>query len=65
MPDRSGGELVEGRARLDSLPTSPGGPPMSPKVKVTALQPGQPKLGAYYEATAFNTLRALWRRRCS
>ena len=63
MSDRSGGELVEGRARLDGLPTSPSGPPISPKVKVTALQPSQPKLAAFYQATAFNTLRALWRRR--
>jgi capsular polysaccharide biosynthesis protein len=63
MPDRSGRELVEGQARLDSLPTGPGGSPVSPKVKVTALQPSHPRLASFYEATAFNTLRALWRRR--
>ena len=61
MSDRSGGELIEGRARPDSLP-SPSGP-ISAKVKLTPLQPTQARIASYYEATAFNTLRALWRRR--
>lgn len=66
MPDRSGGELVEGRARLDSLPTGPGGSTVLPKVKVTPLQAAgghPPRLTTYYEASAFNTVQALWRRR--
>ncbi len=63
MPDRSGGELVEGRTRLDGVPSNPSGPQILPKVKVTALHAAQPRISTYYEASAFNTMQALWRRR--
>lgn len=63
IPERSGGELVEGRSRLDSVPAANGTSPILPKVKVTALQPAQPRISGYYEASAFDTIRALWRRR--
>jgi Mrp family chromosome partitioning ATPase len=62
LPDRSSVELVEGRARHDTLPTAPGAP-MSPKVKLTPLHPAQPPVGAYYDAATFNTFKALWRAR--
>lgn len=55
--------MVEGRARLDSVPTGPSGSPVSPTIKLTPLPPSQPRIASFYEATAFNTFRALWRRR--
>jgi Mrp family chromosome partitioning ATPase len=63
MPERSGGELVEGRTRLEGAPTSSGGSPILSKVKVTPLQPAGPRLTQHYENEALNTVQALWRRR--
>ena len=60
-PDRPGTELVEGRPRLaETLPQSA---EILPPLQPSAPRHPAASLTAFYEAAAFDTLRALWRRR--